>query len=447
MNNSIQNSPRNLALETLDKVFQRGAYSNLQLNETLKRHQLKEVDKRLVTTLVYGVLQHKLNLEYWLTPLVKRDPDSWVKTLLMLSFYQYQFMDRIPEWATTDEAIKIAKWRGNPGIRKFVTGVLHSFLRQGPADPLEIADPIQRLSIIGSIPEWLVRCLLHQYGQEQVEKLVHQINEPSRISLRVNTARTTVQEAIQTLANEQIDVQQSKVAQDGLVVQSGNVLTSAAFANGTVTIQDESAMLAVEALQLRGDERVLDACAAPGGKTGQIAAALDPATGQVDALDIHQHKVRLIRKNMERLGVADRVVARQLDARQVDDYFTDESFDKILVDAPCSGIGLIRRKPEIRYDKTSSTSSRLHEIQGAILNAVAPKVKKGGIIVYSTCTILQEENENTVQTFLAHHPNFQLLKTQTARAIKANRQQKTLTILPSDYGSDGFFIGTLQRIK
>ncbi|WP_295728250.1 16S rRNA (cytosine(967)-C(5))-methyltransferase RsmB [uncultured Limosilactobacillus sp.] len=447
MNNSIKNSPRNLALETLDKVFQRGSYSNLQLNETLMRSQLKEVDRRLVTNLVYGVLQHKITLEYWIKPLFKREPQPWVKTLLMISLYQYQFMDRIPEWAITDEAIKIAKWRGNPGIRKFVTGVLHTFLRQGPRQLTEISDPVERLSVSGSLPKWLVQTLIDQYGMAKVETLVQVINQPSKVSLRVNTALVNFDEAIDKLHQENIKVHPSKVSQDGLIVDAGNILSSKSFANGVVTVQDESAMLAVEALQLVGNERVLDACAAPGGKTGQIAAALNSQLGHVDALDIHQHKVRLIESNMKRLGVADRVSAHQLDARQVDRQFANETFDKVLVDAPCSGIGLIRRKPEIRYAKDQSTSEHLHEIQGEILNTVAPKVKKGGIIVYSTCTILQEENERTIQTFLSHHANFQLLKTQTARAIKDDRQQKTLTILPSDYDSDGFFIGTLQRIK
>lgn len=446
MNNSIRNSPRYLALETLDKVLERGSYSNLQLNETLRRSQLKDVDKRLVTNLVYGVLQRQLTLDYWLTPLVRRTPQSWVKTLLMMSIYQYQYLDRVPDWAVTNEAIKIAKYRGNPGIRKFVTGVLHNFLRQGPTAVDQIKDPVQRLSIQGSIPQWLIRTLIDQYGLDSVTKLVDNVNVPAHLSLRVNTAMITVDGAIQKLADEKINVRRSEVAADGLLVESGNVLDSQAFARGLVTVQDESAMLAVEALQLKGSEHVLDACAAPGGKTGQIAARLVHG-GHVDALDIHQHKVRLINQNMQRLGVADRVTAYQCDARKVGEQFADESFDKILVDAPCSGIGLLRRKPEIRYDKTLADSESLHKIQVAILNAVAPKVKKGGIIIYSTCTILQQENEQTVQAFLDQHPEFRLLTTQTARAIKNDRHKKTLTILPSDFGSDGFFIGTLQRIE
>ena len=447
MNKSVKKSPRNLALTTLDKVLGRGSYSNLQLNQTLQNSDLSSADKRFVTTIVYGVLQRKLTLEYWLSPFIKKEPQSWVKTLLLMSIYQYQYLDRVPDWAVTDEAIKIAKLRGNPGIRKFVTGVLHAFLRTGARDFNEIKDPVKRYSITGSLPEWLIKTLIDQYGEDETVKIVESINDPAHLSLRVNTAITDASEAIQLLAADGVQVRTSKVAADGLVVEKGNALESRAFADGLVTVQDESAMLAVESMHLKGNERVLDACAAPGGKTSQIAAALDPQTGQVDALDIHQHKVKLIQKNMRRLGVSDRVKVYQLDARKVNDQFDDETFDKILVDAPCSGIGLIRRKPEIRYDKTLDNSESLHQIQLSILDAVAPKLKKGGIIIYSTCTIFQQENEQTVLKFLKQHPEYCLLRTQTARAIKNDRQKKTLTILPSDFGSDGFFIGTLQRIK
>lgn len=447
MNKSVKKSPRNLALTTLDKVLGRGSYSNLQLNQTLQHSDLSAADKRLVTTLVYGVLQRKLTLEYWLSPFIKREPQSWVKTLLLMSLYQYQYLDRVPAWAITDEAIKIAKLRGNLGTRKFVTGVLHAFLRTGAKNLTEIKDPIKRYSVTGSLPEWLIKTLINQYGEDNTAKIVESVNDPARLSLRVNTALTSISNAVQKLANDNVQVRTSNVAADGLIVEKGNALASQTFADGFVTVQDESAMLAVESMQLEGHERVLDACAAPGGKTGQIAVALDPQTGHVDALDIHQHKVKLIEKNMRRLGVADRVSVHQLDARNVDQQFDDETFDKILVDAPCSGIGLIRRKPEIRYDKTLESSESLHQIQLAILEAVAPKLKKGGIIIYSTCTILQQENEQTVQEFLKSHPEYRLLKTQTARAIKNDRPKKTLTILPSDFGSDGFFIGTLQRIK
>ena len=205
-------------------------------------------------------------------------------------------------------------------------------------------------------------------------------------------------------------------------------------------------MLAVESMDLHPQFKVLDACAAPGGKTVQIAEQLSSAQGgQVVALDIHQHKVRLIERNAQRMGVESVIKPLALDARKVNDKFADEEFDRILVDAPCSGIGLLRRKPEIRYTKTAHDSQQLHQIQLAILNAVAPKVKKGGIIIFSTCTILTEENEHTVQEFLQAHPDFTLERTVTKRALKDDRDSATLTILPSDYGSDGFFISCLKR--
>lgn len=446
-NSSLKNNPRNLALTTLDQVLQRGSYSNLQLNDVLLSHHLKDADARLVTNLVYGVLQHKMTLEYWLAPFIHRKPQSWVNTLLLMSIYQYHFLDRIPDWAVTNEAIQITKVHGNVGTRKFVTGVLHAFLRQGQRSFDQIKDPIKRLSVKESVPNWLVKSLADQYSTKQVEKIMTSINRPAKLSIRVNTAKGSIDDIIARLADEQVTTHRSQVSVDGLIVENGNLFASQSFRNGFVTVQDESAMLAVESMHLKGTEKVLDACAAPGGKTGQIAAQLIPGQGQVDALDIHQHKVNLIQKNMKRLGVSDRVVAHQLDARKVDDLFADQSFDKILVDAPCSGIGLLRRKPEIRYDKTLADSKSLHQIQLAILDAVAPKLEKGGIMIYSTCTIMQQENELTVKGFLHQHPEFRLLKTQTGRAIKNDRSQNTLTILPSDFGSDGFFIGTLQRFE
>lgn len=444
----LKNNARDVALQILTRVTQRGSYSNLQLNQALKHSNLANNDKRFVTNLVYGVLQHKLTLEYWLTPFIHKQTDPWVKVLLMTAIYQYQYLDRVPQWAVTDETIKLAKYHGNPGIRRFVTGVLHAFLRQGPQSFEKIKDIQERLATQYSVPKWLVSELSQQYGQQQTVKILESINQPSKISVRVNTAKISLDDLMPLLAKEGIKTEPSKVSENGLVVDSGSVIDSDLLAKGLIIIQDESAMLAAESLHVKPTDKVLDACAAPGGKTGQIAERISTKDGgHVDALDIHGHKVRLINKNMQKMGVSDRVSTHQLDARRVDEKFKDEYFDKILVDAPCSGIGLIRRKPEIRYDKNLQDSLSLHKIQLSILNAVATKLKKGGILVYSTCTILQQENDNTINEFLNNHPDYRLLKTVTTRAIKNDRTNDTLTILPSDYGSDGFFIGTLQRLK
>ncbi|MDO4902956.1 MAG: 16S rRNA (cytosine(967)-C(5))-methyltransferase RsmB [Limosilactobacillus sp.] len=442
-----QMSAREVALTALDRVRKNGAYSNLQLNQLLVKHKLDDNDRRLATRLVYGVLQRQLTLEYWLQPFVKgKKLDSWVETLLLMSIYQYHYLERVPDWAVTDEAIEIAKHWGNPGIRKFVTGVLHAILRKGLSDLTQIPDVTTRLSIQNSVPEWIVTELIDQYGEQQAEKDLLAINDPAHLIIRANTALTTLDKIKEELTAMGIEFVDSQVVPNTLRITKGSIIGSRLFEEGLITVQDESAMLAVDSMDIQKGDRVLDACAAPGGKTIQIAEQLDPAAGgEVHALDIHEHKTKLIRKNAKRMKVDDRVITHTLDARKVDEEFADESFDKILVDAPCSGMGLLRRKPEIRYTKQLSDSTNLQHIQQSILNAVATKVKKGGIITYSTCTILKQENDQTVQAFLADHPDFTLLKTETSRKLKDDRNSATLTILPSDYGSDGFFISSLQR--
>ena len=446
-NSSQKKTARYLALESLEKVLTSGAYSNLQLNQVIEKNNLADNDRRLLTNLVYGVIQHRLTLEYWLEPFTKgKKIDDWVKALLMMAIYQYHYLDKVPDWAVTDESIKLAKQRGHEGIRKFVTAILHRILREGLTDFNQIASETTRASIEYSVPEWLITELINQYGTEKMIEIVQSLNQPANQSLRINTRLTDKEEVSRQLYEADLDFRDSQVAENALVLEHGVIANTEAFKNGEITIQDESSMLAVENMHLQPSFRVLDACAAPGGKTVQIAAELDAdAGGQVTALDIHQHKIKLIESNAKRLAVNDVVKAIDLDARKVDEKFTDESFDAILIDAPCSGFGLIRRKPEIRYEKRLSDSYNLQKIQLEILAVVAPKIKKNGIITYSTCTILRQENDDVVNQFLANHPEFTLERTQTNLNLKDDRQSDTLTILPSDYGSDGFFVSSLRR--
>ncbi|MDR3190293.1 MAG: 16S rRNA (cytosine(967)-C(5))-methyltransferase RsmB [Lactobacillaceae bacterium] len=442
-----QKNPRALAVRTLEKI-QNGAYSNLQLNQIAKQSKLDERDIHLLTTLTYGVIQHRLTLEYWLQPFVKdlTKLDAWVKELLFISLFQMQYLDKIPNHAIFDEAIQIAKRRGHDGVRKFVTGVLHAIDRQGVPDFATITDPTERLSIGSSLPVWLIEELTKELGLEKTTAIANAINEAPAQSARVNLAVTTVAEASYALQAEGLTVTASEVSPDALLITGGHVASSHAFANGLITLQDESAMLMAPSLAIEPNMHVLDAAAAPGGKTTQIATYLDAAAGGlVDALDIHDHKVKLIEQNAARLQVSDRIKAQNLDARKVDEQFSDESFDRILVDAPCTGFGLLRRKPEIRYDKTIQDSLSLQKIQLEILNAVAPKLKKGGRMVYGTCTILKAENEDVVHAFIANNPDFALIPTYTAYELNALDAEGMLHMFPDDHASDGFFIATLQK--
>ncbi|KRK26511.1 rrna methylase [Lactiplantibacillus pentosus DSM 20314] len=425
-----------------------GAYSNLQLNQLINEHRMDRRDINLLTNMVYGVIQHRLTLEFWLKPFVRHPHqlDPWVRELLLSALYQWQYLDKIPQRAVFNETIEIAKVKGHPGIRRFVTGVLHQMDRSGLPAFDTIEDPDERLSVTYSMPVWLIQELRQQLGATKMEAIIASLNQPAKQSLRVNTALSTVSDVTTALTNDGLTVEPSKISPLGLVVTDGQAINTEAMRYGMFTVQDESAQLVVPALNVQPGDQVLDACAAPGGKTTQIAAELDAdAGGEVVALDIHANKVRLIGQNAARMHVADRVAATELDARKVQTQFDDESFDRILVDAPCSGLGLMRRKPEIRYKKQLQDSLNLQKIQLAILAAVAPTLKKGGIMTYSTCTILQQENQDVIAKFLADHPEFELQTTPTEQDLKADRTDKTLSIYPDDYLSDGFFIACLRK--
>lgn len=437
-----QSNVRALSVRVLERVKD-GAYSNLQLNQIVKASKLEERDVHLLTTIVYGVIQHRLTLEYWLKPFLRGNVDPFVKELLMISVYQMQYLDKIPQHAIFDEAIQIAKRRGHDGIRKYVTGVLHSLDRQGLPEIKSIKNPIEQLSIEVSLPVWLLEQLANEVGHEKMVKIAHSINDAPAQSVRINRAVTTKEHVTAVLEGEGFEVESSRVTPEALRVKHGHVASAQAFKDGLLTLQDESAMLMVPNLKLTPAMKVLDAAAAPGGKTIQIASYLDPQQGgSVEALDIHPHKIKLIEDNAQRLHVADRVHAQELDARKVDSQFDDETFDAILVDAPCSGFGLLRRKPEIRYEKSYTDSIKLHQIQLDILNAVAPKLKKGGNLVYGTCTILEIENGAVIQEFLAQNLDYELVPT---IGPLPQKEKLTMQIFPDDFDSDGFFIATLHK--
>lgn len=323
-----KDNPRALAVESLTRVAN-GAYSNLQLDKMIAKSDLNDADRRLLTNLVYGTIQHRLTLDYYLRSFVKPGErlEPWVENTLLIALYQLLYLDRIPKRAIFNEAIQFAKDNGHEGIRRFVTGILHAIDRQGVPDLNQISDPLKRLSVTYSMPTWLVTRLTDQLGAEKTQSILATINQPAAQSVRVNTAVTTKTEAKAELEMAGFTVTESEVSGEGLRLDGQPASRSELFNQGQMTIQDESAMLPVEALQLQPGDQVLDACAAPGGKTTQIAAALDPEKGgQVTALDLHEKKVKLIAKNAARLQVADRVNAMALDARKVDSEFSDATF-------------------------------------------------------------------------------------------------------------------------
>lgn len=443
-------TPRYLAVSLLESIEQQHRYANLSLNHLLQHEKLSDLDKHLVTRLVYGTIQWQLRLDYNWRAFVKT-PDNlptWVQMLLRMSLYQMFFLDKVPAHAILNEANEIAKTRDHGRYVKLVNAVLRHVQRAGEQDYTKIKDDIQRLSAVDSVPLWLTQRLVDQYGYERCEKMLAVVNQPPRASARVNTLKTTRTEMLTELASTFTDIQPSEVSSVGITADGGNFAHTPAFKNGEITIQDESSMLVAPSLQVEPNSKVLDACSAPGGKTTHIATYLDPEQGgAITALDIHQRKLKLVEENAERLGVADRITTLELDARRVSKVFADQTFDRILVDAPCSGFGLMRRKPEIRYAKQAQDIARLPEIQGDILAAAASKLKIGGLMVYSTCTILAAENQEVVQKFLQLHPNFALMKVKAAQDINWTGDQELFQLLLDDYQTDGFFIACLKRMN
>ncbi|MBA2870755.1 16S rRNA (cytosine967-C5)-methyltransferase [Anoxybacillus calidus] len=439
---------REVALETLLAIEKNQAYSNLLLNKMIEKHQLSSKDVGLLTEIVYGTIQRRDTLDYFLSPFLKKSSklEVWVKVLLRLSLYQMLYLDRVPDRAAIYEAVEIAKKRGHKGIASMVNGVLRAVQREGVPSLEKIADPVERLAVETSHPIWLVKRWVKQFGMDEARKMCETNLLPPEQTARVNIARITVEEAIERLRQEEVEVTNGDVAPEAIKAVKGNLAHTLAYKEGYLTIQDESSMLVAKALGAKENEYVLDSCAAPGGKSTHIAELMHN-TGQVVSLDIHDHKVKLIQEQAERLHLTN-IQTKVLDSRKVSEYFEKESFDKILVDAPCTGFGVLRRKPDIKYAKTENDIRQLAKIQREILAAVAPLLKKGGILVYSTCTIDQEENSDVIEDFLRHHPQFNLdetLKERLPEKVRPYVSEGKLQILPHYFGSDGFFIASLRK--
>ena len=429
---------RSLALAVLEDVLVNQAYSNIALNKHLKVSQLSVADKGLVTEIVYGTVARKLTLEWYLSHFIQdRDKlDNWLYILLLLSAYQLRYLDKIPNHAVVNEAVELAKAR-KKGSEKLVNAVLRRILREGWPDIDSIKRKNKRDSIAYSLPVWLVSKLKEEYGEERAQAIFKSLLVRNKASIRVTDLSR--KEEIKAV----LEATDSPLAATGLVKEHGHFAGHDLFAEGVITIQDESSQLVAPTLDPQGDEQVLDACAAPGGKTAHIASYL--TSGKVTALDLYDHKLDLIQENAERLGVAERVQTQKLDARKVHEFFGRDSFDKILVDAPCSGIGLLRRKPDIKYNKETADFTSLQEIQLEILGSVCQTLRKGGIITYSTCTIVSEENFQVVEAFLESHPEFEQVKLE--HECKDILKDGCILITPELYGSDGFFISQFRKIS
>lgn len=424
---SLANNARQVALDVLNDIFGNDAYVNIALDRTLREADLSDLDRHFVTALVYGVVSKKGLLEWYLEPFLKKAPKPWAKMLLIMTIYQILFMDKVPTSAAVDEAVKIAKRKDGQQAGNFVNAVLRHFMRSERKN-----EEPKTWEIKYSMPKLLLDKMVRQFGGKRTGQILESLEKPSKASLRMIDPNVILP-----------GTSASKLSPVGRVAEHGHFSHTPEFMEGKFTIQDETSQLVAPQLELRGSERVLDACAAPGGKTTHIAQYLD--TGHVVACDLYDHKLKLIEDNAERQGVWEKITTVKADATQIAERFADDAdFDRILVDAPCSGIGLIRRKPDIRYRKESSDFLNLQEIQLKILDSASKKLKKNGIMVYSTCTIFDEENFEVVKKFLEAHPEFE--QVEISHEKEDIIKEGCIFITPEMYHTDGFFIAKFRKL-
>ena len=379
----------------------KGSYSNIVLNDAFREFFLSPKEKAFMTEIFYGVIRNKKFLDYIIERYTKDIRKEWIRNLLRISIYQITFMnsdDKGVVWEATELAKKYSI-----AISKFINGTLRNYLRNKDLELKELYDK-KNYEVLYSIPKWFCDVLEKQYGNENLKQVITSLKKIPYLSVRVNKLKYSEEEFEEFLKDK--DIQIIKKVDTVYYINSGLIINSEEFKTGKIIAQDASSYLAAKNLGAMPNELVLDICAAPGGKTAVLAEEMKNS-GEVIAIDIHQHKIKLIDTNMKKLGI-DIVKAIVIDARNVNKQ--GRKFDKILVDVPCSGYGVIRKKPEILYSKNRENIEELAKLQLEILNSAADILKDGGELIYSTCTITDEENTNNIKKFLEERKEFKVEK-------------------------------------
>ena len=377
----------------------KGSYSNIVLNDAFKEFYLTAKEKAFITEIFYGVLRNKNFLDYMIEKNTKVIKKEWIRNLLRISIYQLTFMSSDAKGVVW-EATEIAKKHGI-AISKFINGTLRNYLRNKDSEIKKLHDE-KNYEILYSIPQYFCDILEKQYGSENLNQAIISLKKIPYLSVRVSKLKYSEEEFEEFLKER--DIQIIKKVDSVYYVNSGLIINSKEFKEGKIIAQDASSYLAAKNLGAKPNDLVLDICAAPGGKTAVLAEEMKNK-GEIIAIDIHQHKKKLIEENMKKLGI-DIVKATVLDARNVNKQ--GRKFDKILVDVPCSGYGVIRKKPEILYTKNRENVEELASLQLEILNSAADILKDGGELIYSTCTIISQENTENVEKFLNERKEFKV---------------------------------------
>lgn len=434
---------RQLAYKILRTASSDATYSNIAIDNALKKNSLSDNDAGLVTAIVMGVTERRLTLDYFIDSLAARADkiDAETRILLRMGLFQIYCLDRIPEYAAVNETVSLSPARS----RGFVNAILREFLRRREKGAVEAVFPdenddrVKYLSVKYSFPEEFCKRFIEIYGYERTGRILDIFNCPPRLTLRINTLKISREDYADLLDSKGIEYKLSEDLACGIVLENISFSALPGFDEGYFFIQDEASQICVEAIDAREGQLMIDACSCPGSKSFGSAIRMKNS-GEILAYDLHASKLKLIDSGAVRLGI-DIIKAEVRDGRDANEDLFGVA-DRVLCDVPCSGLGVVAKKPEIRY-KNFSELTRLPQIQYSILENCSKYVKRGGELVYSTCTVLPEENENNFERFLSEHPEFEALDFSVGTKKSSGGM---LSLSPDLDKTDGFFVAKCKRI-
>ncbi|MFA7078355.1 MAG: 16S rRNA (cytosine(967)-C(5))-methyltransferase RsmB [Syntrophomonas sp.] len=455
-NQKRENDPRKLSLLVVYNVLEKGAYTNILLDRYLRNSDLASDDRHLVTEIVNGTVRMLKHLD-WVLNLFLRKPidkqNPWLRNILRISLYQMLFMEKIPDYASINSAVVLTRNKVGPGLGAVVNGVLRNIARN--RDSIKYPDPkdiVTYFSVYYSQPEWLIERWLVEYDLQLVQDMLAYFNRRPTVFLRNNQLSGNREELIEDLTREGICCLASSRSPWGLLIKSmhESLQDSNTYQQGRFYVQNEASMLAVSILNPQAGEQIVDLCCGVGGKTSFMAELMNNS-GHIDAYDIHKHKIDLLTSNCARLGISI-VIGHLQDILSLPEG--QPWADGVLLDAPCSGLGVLNRRADSRWKKTPDVISDLQELQSRMLHKAGQLVRPGGRLVYSTCTINRAENEAIIMEFLQRNPNF--IREGFTQEISyfpldgldtESAEQGMLTVLPGKYETDGMFYARMRRIE
>lgn len=449
MGNNI--TARELALSMLIDILEEKKLSHYVLKEGLARNvDFIKQDRALVSRLVTGCVERQITLDYDINRFSKIKVTKMkpiIRNILRMGVYQLKYMTQIPDSAVCNEAVKLAKKRGYVGLSGFVNGILRSMIRNRE-QLLALPTPLsvqEEIGYVYSVPEWLSTIFINRFGVDTTKQIFHAFDQEKETTIRVNTNLICKEELMELLTKEKVVVKEGHILKEALrISQFDSLERLESFQKGYYQIQDESSMLVGEIANVKAHDQVIDVCAAPGGKALHIAQLLQ-GTGQVLACDKTQRKIDLVKENVERLKLTN-IRTNVWDALVFNQEWV-ETADILIADLPCSGLGVIGKKPDIKYNMTLSTMNELAQLQKDILKVVSAYVKSGKTLIYSTCTINKQENEDNVD-YLIHELGFELesLDPYLDKKLHQTTTKKGyLQVLPNEWNTDGFFIARLRK--